>query len=167
MPLTIYDASVSVFGPTLGILSTVLDKGEAFAAEHKIDSATLLAWRLAPDMYPLTRQVQLASDFAKGTCARLAGAEVPSYVDDEKTFDELRQRIAKTRDFLATLRREDFAGAEERDVTLNAGGTPLKFKGQAYLLGFGIPNFFFHVTTAYDILRACGVPLSKRDFLAI
>jgi hypothetical protein len=160
-----YEGSVPVFTAMLGNLSGFLDKAEAFAVERKIDKDVLLNWRLAPDMYPLLRQVQLASDFAKGTAARLAGAEVPKYADEEKSFAELKARIAKTVAFLEGLRREDFDGSEERDIALSVGGRELHFKGQPYLLNFGLPNFFFHVTTAYDILRACGVGLGKRDFL--
>lgn len=167
MPLSIYEASVPVFSAMLGNLSSFLDKGEAFAVERKIDKQTLLNWRLAPDMHPLTRQVQIASDIAKGTAARLAGAEVPKYADEEKSFAELKERIAKTVTFLKGLRREDFVGSEERDIALTIGGAELRFKGQPYLLTFGLPNVFFHVTTAYAILRACGVPLGKRDFLAM
>ncbi len=167
MQLTMYQASVPVFTSMLGTLSTLLDKGEAFAAERKIAKETLLGWRLAPDMFPLTRQVQLASDFAKGTSARLAGAEVPKYADDEQSFDELRARIAKTKAFLAGLRSADFDGAEDRDIVLTVAGAELRFKGEAYLLTFGLPNFYFHAATAYDILRACGVPIGKRDFLGI
>jgi hypothetical protein len=160
-----YEGSVPVFTAMLGNLSGFLDKAEAFAVERKIDKDVLLNWRLAPDMYPLLHQVQLASDFAKGTAARLAGAEVPKYADEEKSFAELKARIAKTVAFLEGLRREDFDGSEERDIALSVGGRELHFKGQPYLLNFGLPNFFFHVTTAYDILRACGVGLGKRDFL--
>jgi hypothetical protein len=118
-------------------------------------------------MYPLTRQVQLASDFAKGTAARLAGADVPKYADDEASFPELKKRIAKTVAFLEGLKRADFEGAEAKEITLPVGGRELRFKGQPYLLTFGLPNFFFHVTTAYDILRACGVGIGKRDFLGV
>jgi hypothetical protein len=160
-----YEGSVPVFAATLGNLSKLLDKGEAFATERKIDKDVLLGWRLAPDMYPLLRQVQLASDFAKRTSARLAGAEVPKYADEEKSFAELKERIAKTVAFLGGLKREAFDGAEDRDIVLTAGAQELRFKGQPYLFSFGLPNFFFHVTTAYDILRACGVSLGKRDFL--
>jgi hypothetical protein len=162
-----YEGSVPVFTAMLGNLANLLEKGEAFATERKIDKDTLLNWRLAPDMYPLMRQVQLASDFAKGTSARLAGAEVPKYADDEKSFAELKERIAKTVAFLEGLKREAFDGSEERDIMLTAGPRELRFKGRPYLLTFGLPNFFFHVTTAYDILRACGVGIGKRDFLGL
>jgi hypothetical protein len=165
MSLSMYEASVPVFIAMLGNLSKLLDKGEAFAEDRQIDRQTLLNWRLAPDMHPLTRQVQLASDFAKGTSARLAGAEVPSYADDEKTFSDLKERIANTVSFLESLRPEDFSGSEGRTITLTVRNRELRFRGQVYLLSFGLPNFYFHVTTAYDILRACGVPLGKLDYL--
>ncbi len=167
MPLSMYEASVPVFVAALRNLAKLLDKGEAFANEREIGKEVVLNWRLAPDMYPLTRQVQLASDFAKGSAARLAGAEVPKYADDEKSFAELKERIAKTVAFLESLRPEDFAGAETRDITLPVRDRELRFKGQPYLLGFGLPNFFFHVTTAYDILRSLGVGLGKRDYLGL
>ena len=167
MPLSMYEACVPVFLAMLRNLATFLAKGEAFAEERNIGKEVVLNWRLAPDMHPLTRQVQLASDFAKGTSARLAGAEVPKYADDEKSFAELKERIAKTIAFLESLRPEDFAGAETRDITLSVRDRELRFKGRPYLFGFGLPNFFFHVTTAYDILRSLGVGLGKRDFLGL
>jgi hypothetical protein len=116
-------------------------------------------------MFTLTRQVQTASDHAKGATARLAGIEVPKFADEEKSFDELKARIAKTLDFIASVPAAKIDGAEERTISLKAGPNELSFKGQAYLLGFALPNFFFHVTTAYDILRHNGVAIGKGDFI--
>jgi hypothetical protein len=165
MSLSMYQASVSVFVAMLNNLTAILDKAEAFAKERKIEEGVLLDWRLAPDMFPFTRQVQIAADFAKGTAARLAGAEVPSYADDEASFAELRQRIAKTVSFVQSFKPADIDGSENRDITLKAGGQELHFKGQPYLLHFALPNFYFHATTAYDLLRACGLGIGKQDFI--
>ena len=125
----------------------------------------LLNWRLAPDMFPLTRQIQIAADFAKGTTARLAGAEVPKYADDENSFAALKARIAKTVKFVEGLAPKHFDGSESRDITLTVGGQELHFKGEPYLVHFALPNFYFHAATAYDILRHCGVEIGKRDFI--
>ena len=165
MPISMYQASVPAFLQMLNSLSANLDKAEVVAAERKIDPAVLLGWRLAPDMFALARQVQIATDHAKGCCARLAGVEVPKYSDDETTFAELRARIARTIDFVQSFEPSAIDGSEERDITLTAGTRELRFKGQQYLVSFALPNFFFHVTTAYAILRHCGVPIGKRDFL--
>lgn len=116
-------------------------------------------------MFPLTRQVLIAADFAKGACARLAGVEVPKYEDNEKTFADLKARCQKTRDFLATLKPEQFEGSDTRTISLTLAGNPVEFVGFPYLTGFALPNFFFHATTAYDLLRQAGVPLGKRDFI--
>ena len=165
MPLSMYQASAPVFVTTLNNLAAILKKGEDHARERKIEESVLLGWRFAPDMYPLARQVQLATDFAKGATARLAAAEVPKYADDEASFPALEQRIAKTVTFIESFRPADIDGSEERDITLTVGGQGLRFKGQPYLLHFALPNFYFHVTTAYDLLRACGVAIGKRDYL--
>jgi len=162
-----YQASVPTFLTMLKTLTAILDKAEAYAAEHKIDPEVLLNWRLAPDMFPLVRQVQIATDFAKGTTARLAGAEVPKYADDEKTFAEIKARIAKTVKFVEGFSAKDVDGSEGRDITLPVGGQDLHFKGEPYLVHFALPNFYFHATTAYAILRRCGVDLGKRDFLGM
>ena len=167
MPLGMYQASVPAFLQMLKTLSAILDKGEAFAAERKIDPETLLNWRLAPDMFPLVRQVQIAADFAKGTTARLAGAEVPSYPDDETTFAELKARIAKTIKFVQGFGAKDIDGSEDRAITLSVGGQSMHFKGEPYLVEFALPNFYFHASVAYAILRRCGVDIGKRDFLGI
>jgi uncharacterized protein len=165
MLMSMYQASVPAFLRSLSSLSAILDKAEAFAGERKIDQAVLLGYRLAPDMFALTRQVQIATDHAKGCCARLAGAEVPKYADDETTFAALKARIDRTVDFVERFEPEDIDGSEERDITITAGSRELRFKGQQYLVNFALPNFYFHVTTAYNILRHCGVPIGKRDFL--
>ena len=167
MPMSMYQASVPAFLQTLNALSAILDKAEAFATERKIDPAVLLGWRLAPDMFALARQVQIATDHAKGCCARLAGAEVPRWPDDETTFAELRARIARTVEFVQRFDASDLDGSESRDIALTAGTRELRFKGQQYLVGFALPNFYFHATTAYAILRHCGLPIGKRDFLGM
>ena len=160
-----YQASVPVFSHMLGALSHVLAKAEANAVERKIDPAVLLSSRLAPDMFPLTRQVQTASDHAKFAPSRLAGREAPRFEDVEASFAELQERITKTRDYLGTFAQSDFDGSEDRTITLKSRARELNFTGLEYLQRFALPNFFFHVTTAYDIVRHNGVPLSKTDFL--
>jgi hypothetical protein len=165
MSLTPHDVSVPVFTRTLKALDTILAKAEAHAEAKKIDPAVFLQARLAPDMFPLTRQVQIACDFAKGGPARLAGAEVPGWPDEEKSFAELRARIARTLDFIAALPPSAFEGAETREITITIRGEPRSFDGRTYLLHFVLPNFFFHAATAYDILRHNGVEIGKRDFI--
>jgi uncharacterized protein len=165
MALSMYQASVPVFVQGLGALTKLLDKAEAYATAKKIDQAVLMGCRLAPDMFPLSRQVQTVSDFAKGSSARLAGVEVPGWSDNEKTFAELKDRIRKTLDFVQSFKPGQIDGSEERDVTIKLGGNPVTFKGQPYLLHFVLPNFYFHSTTAYAILRHNGVDVGKRDFL--
>jgi hypothetical protein len=164
--MQVYDSSVPVFIHFLNSLSAILKKGEAHCAAKKIDPSVMLGLRLSPDMFALTRQVQVASDVAKGAGARLAGVAVPSYVDDEKTFEELQGRIAKTIDFLKSLTREQFAGAEGRAISLKVGGRELSFTGSNYLETWAKPNFYFHLSMAYGILRHAGVELGKSDFLA-
>jgi hypothetical protein len=165
MPISMYQASVPAFLQMLSSLSAILDKAEVYAAERKIDPAVLLSWRLAPDMFALARQVQIATDHAKGCCARLAGVDVPKYPDDETTFADLRARIARTIDFIRGFEPSDIDGSEDRAITITAGTRELRFKGQQYLVNFALPNFYSHATTAYDILRRCGLPIGKRDFL--
>ncbi|MEI9900735.1 MAG: DUF1993 family protein [Hyphomicrobium sp.] len=165
MTLSIYDASVPLFTRGLGGLSHVLDKAAAFAEARNIDPAVLLALRLYPDMYPLTRQVQSATDHAKGAGARLAGVEVPKFPDVETTFPELKARLDKTIAFIGGLDRQAFEGAEDRDVVLGTGASQRVLKGRVYLFTSSLPNFYFHVTTAYAILRQVGLEIGKRDFL--
>ena len=165
MSLSMFQASVPVFQRTLGALDKILDKAAAFAEERKIDPAVLLGARLYPDMFALTRQVQIATDHAMGAPARLAGVAVPSFEDSEKTFPELKARIGKTLSFIGGLSPAQIDGSEGRDISLKAGPRELTFKGQDYLLFFAQPNFYFHVTTAFAILRHNGVPIGKLDFL--
>ena len=160
-----FDSSIPVFTQFLKALSAILKKAEAYCEAKKIDSDALLTARLFPDMFPLRRQVQLACDFAKGAGARLAGIPVPSFPDEEKTFAELQARIAKTLDFLHTLKKEQFADAAARTVTLKIGGQDMSFPGATYLRHFALANFYFHLTTAYDILRHNGLEIGKRDFM--
>ena len=157
--------SVDLFSNALGNLSWFLEKGAASAASRKIEPAVLLAARLAPDMLPLTRQIQIAGDLAKNSVARLAGQEPPRYEDTETTIEQLRARLARTIDFLKSVPASAFEGAETRDIKLPAGERTLEFKGLAFLQTWAIPNVFFHVTTAYNILRHNGVDLGKRDFI--
>jgi hypothetical protein len=165
MTLSLYQASVPPFLQMLGSLQAILDKAEAHAAARKIEPAVLLATRLTPDMFPLVRQVQLAADFAKGGAGRIAGVELPKFPDEETSFAELKTRIAKTVDFLQTLKPAQIDGHEEREVTIPIAGQPFKFTAQSYLIKFALPNFYFHHTTAYAILRQCGVEIGKRDYL--
>jgi uncharacterized protein len=165
MSLNMYQASIPVFVRMLGNLSSILDKGAAFAEAKKIDSTVLITARLAPDMFPLSRQVQIATDMVKGCAARLAGLEVPSYEDNETTFTELQARIAKTVTFLQSINAEQINGSEERTVTLKLRGKEIDFQGQPYLLHFVLPNLYFHITATYAILRHNGVELGKMDFI--
>lgn len=162
---TIYDATIAPLKRTLKNLSHILKKGEEHAESKKIDPSVLLNARLFPDMFPLLRQVQIATDMSKGAAARLAGIEIPKFDDNETTFAELQARISKTIAFLETIKPEQFAGAEDRDITINVRKVDMHFKGSAYLLNWATPNVYFHVTTAYDILRHNGVELGKPDFL--
>ncbi|HUY04260.1 MAG TPA: DUF1993 domain-containing protein [Rhodocyclaceae bacterium] len=160
-----YQTSAPVFLKTLDNLAAILDKGAAFAAARKIDPSVLLGYRLAPDMFNLTRQVQIAADHAKRAVARLAGVEAPAYEDNEASFADLKARIDKTVAFIKTVKPGQIDGSEERDITLKVGGSDKTFKGQTYLLHNALPNFFFHATTAYAILRHCGVDVGKKDFI--
>ena len=155
-----------LFQKMLHNLSTFLDKGAAFAAQKKFDPSVLLGARLAPDMFPLSRQVQVSSDNAKGPLARLAGVEIPKFEDTETTVDELKARIARTLDFIGGLDPAKFNGSEDRELAIMIGGKETKMTGRVYLFNRAIPNFMFHVTTAYSILRHNGVEVGKNDFLA-
>lgn len=165
MSLSLYDLSVPVFTQSLQALDAVLTKGEAHAAAKKIDLGVFLTARLAPDMFTFTRQVQLATDFAKGGAARMAGVDVPKYDDVEASFAELHARIAKTLAFIGSIPKESFVGAENRDIVVPMRPEPKTFNALVYLRHGAIPNFYFHVTAAYAILRHNGVDLSKGDFL--
>ncbi len=165
MAISMYQASIPVFVTGLKNLKGVLAKGAAFAAAKKIDESVLLNSRLAPDMFPLLRQVQIAADFAKGCSARLAGQDVPKWDDTEKSFADLAARIDKTIAFISEFTAAHIDGQEERDITISVAGNPMSFKGQPYLLMFAMPNFYFHSTAAYAILRHNGVEIGKGDFL--
>jgi hypothetical protein len=168
MSLSMHTASVPVFQQMLAAIDNVLSKAESHAAERKIDPAALLQSRLFPDMFPLTRQVQIACDFATSVSARLAGAEVPAYEGGDQTFADLRQRIAATLAFVGGLDAARFQGSEQREIVLRPG-TPKERRigGEAYLLAYGLPQFFFHVTTAYDLLRHGGVEIGKKDYMGV
>ena len=166
MAMSMYAASVPVFRHMLLNLSHILDKGEANAAARKIDPGVFLAERLAPDMLPFTRQVQIACDAAKIGIARISGVEAPKFEDTEATFGELKGRIQKTLDYLEQVPASAVDGTEEKDVTFPTGGSTRSMKAQAYLTTWVLPNFFFHVTTAYALLRHDGVDLGKSDYLA-
>ena len=165
MSISMYQASVPAFQKHLHALDGILDKTAAHAAAKKIDPAVLLASRLYPDMFDLTRQVQAATDFAKAAPARLANVVVPSFPDTEKTIPELKERIAKTLAFLETIKPDQMTGSEVKEFTIKVGPNDMAFKGLDYLLHFALPNFYFHCTTAYAILRHNGVELGKRDFM--
>lgn len=165
MSLSMYDASVPVFRQMLGSLSAMLEKAQGHAAARKIEPAVLLQSRLYPDMFPLVRQVQIAADFAKGACARLAGAAVPRYEDTEQTFGELKERIARTLAFIGGLPVDAIAASEGRDISFTVAGNVRELKGQPYLMHYALPNFYFHTTTAYAILRHNGIDIGKRDFI--
>jgi uncharacterized protein len=165
MTMSMYQASVPVFRARLKSLSHSLRKAESNAAERKIDPSVLLSARLAPDMLALTQQVQIATDHAKGAPSRLAGRELVRFEDTEKSFPELQARISRTLDLLETFKPSEIDGSEERAIEIKGRTRDLSFTGMQYLLHFALPNFYFHVTTAYDILRHNGVPLGKLDFL--
>ena len=165
MTLSMYQASIPTFIHGFKNLSAILTKAEAYAAAKKIEPSVLINARLAPDMFPLSRQVQIATDIVKGGAARLAGVAVPSYEDTETTFAELQARIAKTVAFIEGISAGQIDGSETRDITLKVGGNEMTFKGKDYLLQFVIPNFYFHVTAAYAILRHNGLDIGKKDFL--
>ncbi|MEY4377288.1 MAG: hypothetical protein RJB26_1838 [Pseudomonadota bacterium] len=165
MTINLHQASVPVFVQQLNSMKAVLAKAEAYAAARKIQPEVLVNARLFPDMLPLVKQVQIASDFAKGCTARLAGREVPKWEDTEKTFAELQARLDKAIEFVKSVPAEEIIGQEAREVSLPVGGQTMTFQGLPYLTGFVLPNFFFHATTAYAILRHNGVEIGKRDFI--
>lgn len=165
MPVSMYQISVPIFAKTLGNLSAILDKAAVYVEAKKVDPQVLLAWRLAPDMLPMSRQLQIACDFAKGATSRLAGVEVPAWEDNEKSFDDFKARIARTIDYCNGFKPAQIDGSEDRDIHVKVAGNPVIYKGQPYLMHSVLPNFFFHTTTAYGILRHCGVEIGKRDFI--
>ncbi len=165
MTISMYQASAPRFIAMLNNLTVILDKAQTHADAKKIDHTVFTLDRLFPDMFTLARQVQIASDSAKGAMARLAGVDVPKFEDTEQTFGELKTRVAKTITFIETFKPAQIDGTEDKDIVLKVGGTELKFKGLPFLLGFAYPNFYFHITTTYNILRHRGVDVGKMDFL--
>ena len=165
MPITMHSASVPVFVRLLGNLLKWLDKAEAHAAAKKFDASVFLGARLAPDMLPFTKQIQIACDGAKFGVARLAGVEAPKFDDTEASIDELRERIRETISFLQSVSAAQIDGTEDKDVVIPRRDGSMTLKGEAYLTTFAMPNFYFHITTAYALLRHNGVELGKMDFL--
>ncbi|MFG6489475.1 DUF1993 family protein [Roseateles sp. BYS78W] len=164
--ISMHAASVPAFARMLGNMLNWLEAAKAHAEAKKFSTDVYLTLRLAPDMLPFTKQIQIASDAAKGCVARLAGQENPSYPDNEASLDELAERIRKTRDFVLSIPAAAFDGSETREITIpRRSGDPLKFEGLAYLQHFALPNFYFHATTTYALLRHAGVPLGKSDYL--
>jgi uncharacterized protein len=165
MSISMYESSVPVFIKMLNNLKDVLKKGEDFAAAKKIEPGVLLTARLYPDMFHLTRQVQIAADIAKGAPTRLSGLEIPTYEDKEASFADLYARIDKTLAYLATFKPEQIDGKEDADIIITPGGKTMQFKGKPYLLHWVLPNFYFHVMAVYTILRHNGVEVGKYDYL--
>lgn len=166
MKLSMHSASVPVFVRTFEAMLKWLDKAQAHAKARRFSPDNYLTLRLAPDMLPFTKQVQIASDMAKGCCARLAGHEVPAWPDDEATLDALRARVRRTLEYVAAFTPAQIDGSDEREIVLPMrSGDPLRYAGEFYLKHYVMPNFFFHATTAYALLRHAGVELGKRDFL--
>lgn len=165
MTISMYRVSVPVFLRMLDNLTAFLKKGEAFAKESDINEEEFLGGSLAPDMFNLTRQIQIVSDVSKGCVSRLAGQEIPSYEDNEKTFAELYARIDKTREHLNSFTPDQIDNTEEKTITLKLPDREISFPGLFFLTSFALPNFYFHVTTAYNILRHSGVEIGKMDFL--
>jgi hypothetical protein len=167
MTFSMYALAIETFVPTLGSLSKILDKAAEYAGAKKFDSAVLVNARLAPDMFPLVRQVQIACDHAKNATARLMGQEPPRFEDNEQTLDELKARIARTLDYLKSARAAAFEGAEDRDIKLSLpNNMVIEAKGFQFLRDWTLPHFYFHIVTAYDILRHNGVDIGKRDYLS-
>jgi len=165
MPISMYRASAPIFLQMLPAMSANLDKAQAYAVAKKFDPSVLLQSRLYPDMLPLSRQVQLACDFAKNTMARLAGVDPVKIEDTETTIDQLKARIGRTIGLVKEFKPSQIDGSEERDISFPLGGQTRQFKGENYLVGFALPNFFFHVTTAYAILRHNGLEIGKGDYM--
>jgi hypothetical protein len=165
MSISMYQASVPRFVNILGNLANILDKAQAHVDAKKLADATLTSYRLFPDMLPMSTQVQIACDTAKGVVARLAGMEIPIYDDNEKTLADLKARVVKTIAFIQSVTPEQIDGTEDKDIVTKRGEKETHYKGMQFLLGHAIPNFYFHITTAYNILRHNGVEIGKRDFL--
>ena len=165
MTMSMYQASVPRFVNILNNLTGILDKAQAHVDAKKIDASVLTTYRLFPDMLPMTTQVLIACDAAKGVVARLAGIEIPVYEDTEKTLAELKARIAKTVDFIQSVTPAQIDGTEDKDIVTKRGDKETHYKGMQFLLGHALPNFYFHVTTTYNILRHNGIEIGKRDFL--
>ena len=165
MTISMYQASVPRLVNILGNLSNILDKAQAHADARKLDTAVFTGYRLFPDMLPMTKQVQIACDTAKGVVARLAGVEIPVYEDNEKTLSDLKARIAKTVGFIHSVTPAQIDGSEDKEIVIKRGDKETRYTGMQFLLGHALPNFYFHVTTTYNILRHNGVELGKRDYL--
>jgi hypothetical protein len=165
MLISMYQASVPRFVNILGNLSNILDKAQIHVDDKKLDTATLTHYRLFPDMLPMTSQVQIACDTAKGVVARLAGVDIPVYEDNEKTLADLKARIAKTIAFIQTVTSGQIDGTEDKEIVIKRGDKETRYKGMQFLLGHAVPNFYFHVTTTYNILRHNGIEIGKRDYL--
>ena len=165
MTISMYQASVPRFVNILSNLSNIIDKAQAHVDAKKLDPTTLTAYRLFPDMLPMTKQVQIACDAAKGVVARLAGADIPVYEDDEKTLADLKARIAKTIAFIRTVTPGQVDGTEDKEIVIKRGDKETRYTGMQFLLGHALPNFYFHVTTTYNILRHNGIEIGKRDYL--
>ena len=165
MNISMYQASVPRFVNILGNLSNILDMAQVHVDAKKLDTATLTTYRLFPDMLPMTSQVQIACDAAKGVVARLAGVEIPVYEDNERTLADLKARIAKTIAFIQTVTPGQIDGTEDKEIVIKRGDKETRYKGMQFLLGHALPNFYFHVTTTYNILRHNGIEIGKRDYL--
>lgn len=165
MTISMYQASIPVFTCMLHNLVAIMEKAAAHCEAKKIDPAVLINYRLYPDMFALAKQVQVAADHAKNGAARLAGVDAPEFENTEKTFSELIERVKKTIAYLETFKPEQIDGSEDKEITIKRGETSVSYRGQDYLLNRALPNFYFHITTAYDILRHNGVELGKRDYL--
>jgi hypothetical protein len=165
MAISLYDVTIPMLSTALSNLDAILDKAIAHATAKKIDAKVLPDTRLIADMMPLSRQIQTACDSAKGAAARLAGIDIPKHEDNETTLPELKARIAKALAFINTVKPDQLTGAESREITLTFPGKTLKFTGQSYVTTFVIPNFFFHVTMAYALLRQNGVDIGKLDYI--
>ena len=165
MTISMYQASVPRFVNILGNLSNILDKAQAHADARKIDSTVLTSYRLYPDMLPMSTQVQIACDAAKGVVARLSGVDAPVFDDNEKTLAELKARIGKTIAFIQSVSAAQIDGTEDKEIVVKRGDKETRYKGMQFLLGHATPNFYFHVTTTYNILRHNGIEIGKRDYL--